>query len=205
MKAKTARLLTYYDAYLWNLGKDITIESNLAKIYNCESALQGSLDAIQVMGGDGVTPFYPLEEIMDQAKVENIAGGTMEACRLVVFRAALRSMADELKMRRRTIDPVLGIPVPISAPPDKEKDVDGDKLLNLLAEDYRVNPGLYMTRSDITEALDVGEDRLDALLVEARKEGIHQACQDKERYRVGEGHLRRVGSCPPDGILPLVP
>ena len=180
MKAKIARLLTYYDAHLWDLGKDITIESNLAKIYNCESALQGSLDAIQVMGGDGVTPFYPLEEIMDQAKVENIAGGTMEACRLVVFRAALRSMAGELKMRRRMIDPVLGVPVPISAPPDKEKDVDEEKLLNLLAEDYRVNPGLYMTRSDITEALDVGEDRLDALLAGLEKKGFIKLVRTKK-------------------------
>ena len=46
------------------------LKSNVAKAFNCEAAIEGSLDAIQVMGGDGVTPFYPLEQIMSQAKVE---------------------------------------------------------------------------------------------------------------------------------------
>jgi alkylation response protein AidB-like acyl-CoA dehydrogenase len=97
MKTKIARLLTYYTAYLWDQGADITVDSNVAKVYNCEAALQAGLDAIQVMGGDGVTPFYPLQEIMNVAKVENIAGGTMEACRLVIFRTALRQMTLTLK------------------------------------------------------------------------------------------------------------
>jgi alkylation response protein AidB-like acyl-CoA dehydrogenase len=180
MKLKTARLLTYYDAYLWDLGKDITIESNLAKVYNCESAIQGSLDAIQVMGGDGVTPFYPLEEIMAQAKVENIAGGTMEACRLVIFRSAMRLMADEFRMRRRVIDPVLGVPVPLSSTPEKEKDADETKLLAVLAEDYRVNPGLYMSRGDMTEQLAVGDDALDALLASLEKQGFAKLVRTKK-------------------------
>ena len=39
---------------------------------------QAALDAIQVMGGDGVTPFYPLSAIMKVAKVENIAAAATE-------------------------------------------------------------------------------------------------------------------------------
>ncbi len=180
MKLKIARLLTYYDAYLWDLGKDITIESNLAKVYNCESAVQGSLDAIQVMGGDGVTPFYPLEEIMAQAKVENIAGGTMEACRLVIFRSAMRLMADEFRMRRRAIDPVLGVPVPLSNTPEKEKDADETKLLAVLAEDYRVNPGLYMSREDMTGQLAIDDTGLDALLTALEKQGLVKLVRTKK-------------------------
>ncbi len=180
MKVKTARLLTFYDAYLWDLGKDITIESNLAKVYNCESAIQGSLDAIQVMGGDGVTPFYPLEEIMAQAKVENIAGGTMEACRLVIFRSALRLMADELHMRPRVIDPELGVPIPADGVGAKEKDVDEKKLLAVLAEDYRINPGLYMSREDMTAQLDVGDAGLDELLSALEKQGLVKLVRTKK-------------------------
>ena len=56
---KMARLFAFYTAKLWDMGEDITVESKVAKIFNCEAALQGSLDAIQVKGGDGVTPFIP--------------------------------------------------------------------------------------------------------------------------------------------------
>ena len=180
MKTKIARLLTYYDAYLWDLGKDITIESNLAKVYNCEAALQGSLDAIQVMGGDGVTPFYPLEAIMDVAKVENIAGGTMEACRLVIFRTALRQMAEEFRMVHRVIHPELGVPVPATGALEKEKDVDEAKLLKVLAEDYRVNPGLFMSREDMTGMLEVDDQKLDELLLSLEEKGLVRLSRTKK-------------------------
>jgi alkylation response protein AidB-like acyl-CoA dehydrogenase len=62
IRVKIAKVMTYYIAYLWDLGWDITMESNAAKVFNCEAAIQASLDAIQVMGGDGVTPFYPLHQ-----------------------------------------------------------------------------------------------------------------------------------------------
>jgi alkylation response protein AidB-like acyl-CoA dehydrogenase len=180
MKTKIARLLTYYDAYLWDLGKDIAIESNVAKVYNCEAALQAGLDAIQVMGGDGVTPFYPLEEVMKVAKVENIAGGTMEACRLVIFRTALRQMADEFRMRRRVIHPQLGVPVPAPEAPVKEKGLDEDKLLAFLAEDYRVNPGLFMSRDDLKELCDIDDVGLDTLLASLEGKGLVKLYRTKK-------------------------
>lgn len=172
IKTKIARLMTYYTAYLWDLGVDITVESNVAKVFNCESAMQASIDAIQVMGGDGVTPFYPLEEIMNVAKVENIAGGTMEACRLVIFRTALRQMAQDLRMQRRVIHPELGVPVPASGISDKMKDINEDNLLAAIAEDYRVNPGLFMSREDIKEIFDVDNAVLDDLLTSLEKKGL---------------------------------
>jgi alkylation response protein AidB-like acyl-CoA dehydrogenase len=180
MKTKIARLLTYYDAHLWDLGRDITIESNLAKVYNCEAALQAGLDAIQVMGGDGVTPFYPLGEIMNVAKVENIAGGTMEACRLVIFRTALRQMTEEFRMRRRVVHPDLGVPVPAMGIVERERDVDEDKLLKVLAEDYRVNPGLFMSREDLTEVLDLTPEKLDEMLLSLEKKGLAKLYRTKK-------------------------
>jgi alkylation response protein AidB-like acyl-CoA dehydrogenase len=179
-KATIARLLTYHTAHLWDLGWDITLESNIAKLYNCEGALQASLDAIQVMGGDGVTPFYPLEEILSVSKVENIAGGTMEACRLVVFRTAMRQMADELRMRRRKIHKDLGVPIPETGTAEKQADPDGEGLLKILAEDYRVNPGLYMSLGDLKEVFEVDEGRLEALLVALEAEGLVKLYRTKK-------------------------
>jgi len=180
IKTKMARLMTYYTAYLWDLGVDITVESNVAKVFNCESAMQASIDAIQVMGGDGVTPFYPLEEIMNVAKVENIAGGTMEACRLVIFRTAMRQMAEDLRMVRRVIHPALGVPVPVSGTSEKVKDIDEDKLLAAIAEDYRVNPGLFISREDIRELFDADSAVLDDLLISLEKKGLVRLYRDKK-------------------------
>lgn len=180
MKVKIARVLTYYTAYLWDLGWDITMESNVAKVFNCEGVMQASLDAIQVMGGDGVTPFYPLSAIMKVAKVENIAGGTMEACRLVIYRTGLRQMAEEFKMPRRVIHEELGVPVPVDGKPEKRKDIDEERLLKVLAEDYRVNPGLHMSREDLKELFDVEDGKLDELLVSLEKKGLVKLYRDKK-------------------------
>jgi alkylation response protein AidB-like acyl-CoA dehydrogenase len=179
-KVKIARLLTYYTAYLWDLGWDITMESNVAKVYNCEGAIQASLDAIQVMGGDGVTPFYPLEAIMKVSKVENIAGGTMEACRLVIYRTGVRQMADEFKMPHRIIHEKLGVPVTITGVPKKEKGIDEGKLLKVLAEDYRVNPGLYMSREDMKDSFEVDDANLDGVLISLEKKGLVRLFRDKK-------------------------
>lgn len=180
IKLKVARLLTYYTAYLWDLGWDITLESNIAKVSNCESVLQASLDAIQVIGGDGVTPFYPLAAIMKVAKVEQIAGGTMEACRLVIQRAAVKKMADELKMPRRVIHEELGVPITVNQAPERQAGLDADRLLKLLSEDYRVNPGLHMSREDILEHFDASDEALDETLLSLEKEGLVKLFRDRK-------------------------
>ena len=179
MRLKIARLLTYYTAHLWDLGWDITLESNMAKVYNCEGVLASGLDGIQVMGGDGLTPFYPIAAIMNTAKVENIAGGTMEACRMVIHRSGLRQMADELKMPIRAIHKDLGVPVP-TKPPEKRKEIDEESLLRVLAEDYRVNPGLHMNREDMKVYFDVQDARLDGVLTSLESKNHVKLLRDKK-------------------------
>jgi alkylation response protein AidB-like acyl-CoA dehydrogenase len=180
IRLKVSRLLTYYTAYLWDLGWDITIESNVAKVFNCEGVMASSLDAIQVMGGDGLTPFYPLSAIMNVSKVENIAGGTMEACRMVIQRAAMRQMADDLKMPRRMIHAELGVPVPTPDMPDRSKEMDEDRVLKVLAEDYRINPGLHMSREDLRAYFDVEDQRLDEVLLSLEKKNLAKLNRDKK-------------------------
>ena len=45
------------------------------------------------------------------------------------------------------------------------KDIDEEKLLHLLTEDYRANPGLYMSSDDVKECFEVEDDRFDQLLL----------------------------------------
>jgi len=180
MQVNIARLITYYTAYLWDLGRDITLESNVGKVFICEGATKVALDAIQVMGGDGVTAFYPLAALMQVSKVENISGGSMEACRLVIYRTGLRQMADEFKMPHRVVNKELGVPVPAASSPEKQKNMDEESLLKLLAEDYRVNPGLYMAREDIKESFDVDDTKLDELLLSLERRDLVRLYRDKK-------------------------
>ena len=200
MRLRLSRVATYYTAYLWDLGWDITIESNSTKVFCAESAQKSSLDAIQVMGGDAVTPFYPAQAFMQVSKVEHIAGGTMEACRLVIFRSGLKQLAEQVKMPRRVIHEDLGVPVPRSGQVEKQAEVSEENLLAVLAEDYRVNPGLFMSREDLKDYFnDAGLDEaLTGLetrglvklyrtkkgisLAKATYEGLKQA-HPKEYYR----------------------
>ncbi|MBW2031789.1 MAG: acyl-CoA dehydrogenase, partial [Deltaproteobacteria bacterium] len=177
---KMARLITYYTAYLWDLGWDITLESNIAKVFNCEGVMNASLDGIQVMGGDGLTPFYPLSAIMNVAKVENIAGGTMEACRLVIQRTAMRLMKEDLKMPRRIIHEELGVPIARGSEFEPQKGLDEKKLLKFLAEDYRINPGLHMSREDIKAYFDVDDQKLDEILTSLESQGLAKLTKDKQ-------------------------
>lgn len=175
-----ARLMAYYTAYLWDLGWDITLECNMGKVFVCEGAIKAALDAIQVMGGDGVTPFYPLAALMNVSKVENISGGSMEACRLVIYRTGLRQNADEFKMPHRVIHQELRVPVPVASMPEKQKDIDEESLLKSLAEDYRVNPGIYMSREDIKESFEVEDTELDELLLSLERKGLVKLFRDRK-------------------------
>ena len=129
--------------------------------------------------GLGLTQVHPLAAIMKVAKVENIAGGTMEACRLVIQRTAIRQMAEDLKMPKRVIHEELGVPVAAGKISGPEKDVDEDKLLQVLAEDYRVNPGLHMSRDDIKTYFDVDDEKLDELLMTLESKGFVKLNRDK--------------------------
>lgn len=160
---KLARLATYYSAYLFDSGLDPSVEAAVCKVFNSDMALQAATDAIQVMGGDGVTKFYPLERFLREAKTNQIAGGTNEGLKLVIYRMGLKEMDGEMKWPHRTIHPVLGVPV--TGKPVKQSRIDREKLLRILADDYRVNPGLYMSRSDMKGLCDANDEELDELLI----------------------------------------
>jgi alkylation response protein AidB-like acyl-CoA dehydrogenase len=174
IKLKMARLATYYTAHLLDLGQEPALESSICKVYNTDMAMEGAIEAIQLMGGDGVTKFYPLQRVFQESKVEQIAGGTNESNRIVIYRMGISTMANEFKMPRRIIHDELGVPITSASKPVKQTQVDEDKLLKVLAEDYRVNPGLYRSRDDLKEEFDSSDEELDSVMVSLEQKKLAQ-------------------------------
>jgi DNA-binding transcriptional ArsR family regulator len=88
-------------------------------------------------------------------------------------------MANELKMPHRRIHPKLGIPVSTSKP-EAASEINEKTLLEILAEDYRVNPGLFMTRADMKERLTgASDEQLNQLLSALETEGLVKLHKDR--------------------------
>jgi alkylation response protein AidB-like acyl-CoA dehydrogenase len=178
-RLRTARLLTYYAAYLMDMKTEAVMEATLAKLYASEAYERLVIDAQQVMGGDGWTRFYPLETFVRDAKVNQIGAGTSEVMRMVLFRQGLRTMREELKMPHRQIHPKLGVPVS-TIKPSVVSEVNEKSLLETLAEDYRVNPGLYMSKDDMKKKLvKIDDEQFDKLLTSLEAKGLVKLYRDR--------------------------
>lgn len=160
MRLNALRNSVYYAAYQWDLGWDITIEASAIKAMGVEMTLASAEEATQIMGGDGVNRFYPVQNVFEVAKTEHIAGGTVEACRMTVFRSALKLLKEDIEMTRRVIDPELGVPVPVFTEVEDKLAPTEENILKVLAEDYRANPGLHMMISDIQWYIDGTEEEI---------------------------------------------
>ncbi len=175
-RLKLCRDSVYVTAKQWDLEENITVDASVIKAVCAEMSLESAKEATQLLGGDGINDFYPIKNLYEVAKTEHIAGGTVEACNLTIFRQTLKSMADELVMPRRVIDEELGVPVPDYSPVEKKEACNAANLLNVIAENYRTNQGLSMTIGDIQEYLDgSAEDVLKAIgeLVESGDAIVH--------------------------------
>jgi len=149
---ETARLLVYYAANLLDTKTEAMVEAATAKLYTSETYGQIMNIAIQVMGGDGWTQFYPVESFMRDSKVNQIGAGTSEVMRTIISRGELRALADELKIPPRKIHEKLGVPISTTKPLPNV-DVSEKGMLEVLAENYRVNPGLYVTREEVKQRM----------------------------------------------------
>jgi len=159
-KYQLARLLIYYTAYCADEGRDVPIEAALSKLFCSEAGLEVALEAVQCMGGNGVMKAYPVERIMRDMKINQIAAGTSEVQRLLIYRMGSRLFAEGLKPPIRVIDDELKLPLPIGKPPVPKAVQDEMDVMRVLAESYRVNPGLHMTIADIRQFLDVTDEAL---------------------------------------------
>jgi acyl-CoA dehydrogenase len=88
-KIEAARLLTWQSAALLDQGKRNTLASSHAKRFAADSAMEITVDAVQVYGGYGFIKEYPVEKLMRDAKIMQLYEGTSQIQRLVIAREVL--------------------------------------------------------------------------------------------------------------------
>jgi acyl-CoA dehydrogenase len=90
IRTEATRLL--YQKAAWNLdnGVRMPMASAFAKAFGADAAMQTSVDAVQVFGGNGYVKDYPVEKLMRDAKVLQIYEGTSQIQRIVISRALLK-------------------------------------------------------------------------------------------------------------------
>lgn len=177
----TSRLLVYYAAHLLDQHKDAMVEAATAKMSASDTYEKLISDAIQVMGGDGWTRFYPVETYLRDAKVNQIGAGTNQIMRLVIFRGGQKTMINDLKPLKRRTHPRLKVPIAVSEISPRLEATE-DNLLKTLADDYTVNPGLYMTREDLKERLNAqSEEDFDDILKSAESKGLVKLYRDTRK------------------------
>jgi len=91
MKLEAARQLTYAAAAKSERGDaDLTAFSAAAKCLASDTAMQVTVDAVQLLGGYGYTRDFPAERLMRDAKITQIYEGTNQIQRIVLARELLR-------------------------------------------------------------------------------------------------------------------
>jgi acyl-CoA dehydrogenase len=88
-KIEAARLLTWQGAALLDSGQRNTLASSHAKRFAADSAMEITVDAVQVYGGYGFIKDYPVEKLMRDAKIMQLYEGTSQIQRLVIAREVL--------------------------------------------------------------------------------------------------------------------
>ena len=95
MQAKIADMYTTYNAcksYVYRVaeacdkGKITRKDSAGCILYSAEKATQVALDAIQCLGGNGYTNYYPVGRLLRDAKLYEIGAGTSEIRRILIGR-----------------------------------------------------------------------------------------------------------------------
>ncbi|ARK25267.1 acyl-CoA dehydrogenase [Sporosarcina sp. P37] len=81
---EAARLLVYRAAWLRAEGKPCGKEASMAKLFAAQTAVDNSIEAVQVIGGYGYTKDYPAERYFRDAKVCQIYEGTSEIQKVVI-------------------------------------------------------------------------------------------------------------------------
>jgi acyl-CoA dehydrogenase len=89
IRYEATRLLYMKAAASLDRGVRDPIVSSYAKAFGADSAMQTTIDAVQVFGGNGYTKEYPVEKLMRDAKVLQIYEGTSQIQRLVIARNIL--------------------------------------------------------------------------------------------------------------------
>jgi alkylation response protein AidB-like acyl-CoA dehydrogenase len=87
---EAARLLVMKSAWDKDQGNDYTMSGAMAKLYASQVAMDVSVEAVQVHGGNGFVKEYHVERMMRDAKITQIYEGTSEIQKIVISRGLLK-------------------------------------------------------------------------------------------------------------------
>ena len=85
-KIQAARNLVYQAAVDKDNGDNYDLSGAMAKLYAAETAMEVTVEAVQIHGGYGFVKEYHVERLMRDAKITQIYEGTSEIQRMVIAR-----------------------------------------------------------------------------------------------------------------------
>jgi acyl-CoA dehydrogenase len=88
-KVEAGRLLVWNSAVLLDKGQRNSKVSSMAKRFAADSAMEITVDAVQVYGGYGFIKEYPVEKLMRDSKIMQLYEGTSQIQRLVIAKEVL--------------------------------------------------------------------------------------------------------------------
>lgn len=87
---EAARMLVMQAAVDKDAGKNYDKSSAMAKLYASKVAMEQTVEAVQIHGGNGFVKEYHVERLMRDAKITQIYEGTSEIQKIVISRSILR-------------------------------------------------------------------------------------------------------------------
>lgn len=87
---EAARMLVYKAAMDKDNHENYDLSGAMAKLYASKVAMEVSVEAVQVHGGNGFVKDYHVERLMRDAKITQIYEGTSEIQKIVISRSILR-------------------------------------------------------------------------------------------------------------------
>jgi alkylation response protein AidB-like acyl-CoA dehydrogenase len=88
-RVRTARLLAYNAAWRCARGLPFTREASMAKLHSTDTAMQVSIDALQIAGEQGARKGSPFERHVRDAKALQIYEGSNQVQRVVIARSLM--------------------------------------------------------------------------------------------------------------------
>ncbi|MDP5228844.1 MAG: acyl-CoA dehydrogenase family protein [Cellulophaga sp.] len=86
---EAARLLVYKSALDKDNGKNYDLSGAMAKLYASKVAMETTVEAVQIFGGNGFVKDYHVERLMRDAKITQIYEGTSEIQKIVISRSII--------------------------------------------------------------------------------------------------------------------
>jgi alkylation response protein AidB-like acyl-CoA dehydrogenase len=87
---EVAKLLVYKSASKKDKGETHGYSSSMAKLYASEMAMKHTVEAVQILGGNGFVKEYHVERLMRDAKITQIYEGTSEIQKIIISRNLLK-------------------------------------------------------------------------------------------------------------------